>query len=152
MALLYLTRGLFPLHPTPSWQNKAYLTNNLSLKGYRNSTGLGKSGSPTSKKRRRRLSRSFDTPTPPRITSARPTPPFTSMGSCTTETPYGQRHPGAAPRFHHQALSRRTSSSIPSPDSWKTWRPLQPTTRLFLDSLSPIRPPSILQSRCFCKS
>ena len=110
---------------------KTSLTNDLSSKGYHDSTRLGKSGSPTSKTPRRRSSASFDTPTSPRIPLARPTPPRTYMGYRKTKTPCGQRHPEAAPRLHHQALSPRTSSSITSVDSWTTWRPLLPRTRMF---------------------
>ena len=129
-ALLSRTHGFLPSHPAPSSQNKSSLTNDLSSKGYRDSTGLGKSGSPTSKTRRRRSITSFGTLTPPRIPSTRPRLPRTSMGSRTTETLCGQKHPGYAPRFHHQVLSWHTSSSIPSADSWITWRPLRPTSRL----------------------
>ena len=46
---------------------KSSLTNDLSLKGYNDSNRLGKSVTPTSKTRRRRLSVSSDTQTPPQI-------------------------------------------------------------------------------------
>ena len=130
-ASLYRTRGFLLSHPAPSSQKKSSVTNDLSSKGCRDLNGLGKSGSPNSKMRRRRSSASFGTPNPPRIPSARPTPLRTSMGFCTMETRCGQRHPGAAPRCHHQTLSQRTSLSIPSAKSWITWCPLQPTKRLF---------------------
>ena len=130
-ALPYRTRGLLPSHPTSTLQRKAPLTKNLSLKGYLKSTVLGISGSTTYKTRRRRSSASFSIPNLPRIPLARPTPPQTFKGSCTTDTPCIQRHSGAAPRCHQQSPSWRTNLLIPLEDSWITWRPLRPTTRLF---------------------
>ena len=76
---------------SPSSQKKKSLTNDLSLKGYRDSTGLGKSGSLTSKPRRSRSNVSSDTPTPPRIPWDWQTLPRSSIGSRTMETPCSQQ-------------------------------------------------------------
>ena len=130
-ALPYRIRGLLPLYPAPSFQRKDSLTKNLSLKGCLDSTGVGESGSPTSKTRKKHSSASFGIPKPPRIPLDRPTPLKIYTGSCTRETPCSQRHPGAASRCHHQAISRQMSLSNPSADSWVIWRPLRPTTRMF---------------------
>ena len=149
LALPSRTSGLLPSHTAPSSQRKASRKREQSSRGCLDSTGLGKSENPTSKTRRRRSSTSCDIPTPLWIPSDRPTPLRAFTVSHITETPCIQRHTKAKPRSHHQAPSRRSHSSIPSADSCITWRPLQPTTRLFLYSLSLIRTHSILQSRCF---
>ena len=116
---------------------KYSLTSDLSLKGCRNSNGLGKSGNPTSKTHRRYSSASSAIPTPPWIPSAPQTQPRTSMELHKTETPFCQQQTGFASRILHQALSLRTSSSSHSADSWTTWRLQRPMTMLFFNRLSP---------------
>ena len=151
-ALLSWTRGFLLSRTSPSLQKKASLTNNRSSKDYRNLTRLGKIGNPTSNTHRRRSRASSVIPTPPWIPSYLQTPLRTSMVLHTTEMPCGQQQPGGTPRFLHQALSLRTTSSSPSEESWTTWRPRRPTTRLFLNSLSRPRQLSTRQSRRSCMS
>ena len=111
------TRGLLTSHPAPSSWIIASLTSDPSSRGCLNSTGLGKSGNPTSKAHRRRSSASYNIPTPLRIISAQPTPPRASTVSHITETPCSQRNTKAMPRSHHQAPSQQTHSPTPSADS-----------------------------------
>ena len=135
-ALLSWTRGSLSLHPAPSLHRKASLMRDLSLKGYRKFTRLGKSGNPTSKLYRRHASALSVTPTPPWIPTSLQTPLLKSMGLCTTETPCDQKQTGGAPKFLHQAQSLRTNSSITSADSCSTWCLQRQMTMLFLKILS----------------
>ena len=131
---------------------KSPLTNGRSLKGYCNSNGLGKSGNPTSKTHKRPSSASYVTPTPLQIPLDLQTPPHISMGLRTMETACSHQQLGGLPKFLHQALYLRTTSSSPSENSWTTWRLQRPMTRLFLNSLSLSRRLSTRKSRRSCRS